>query len=142
MYPDPIIWRLHLHSGVSKVYDALDSDGGRASFWAERAIEKDGSIHFEFINGEKYISKIIRRERPHRFELDYFESRVVFELQSNEKGGTDVTMTNEGVSEQDYQTVYAGWLSVLFALKAYVDFGIDIRNHDATRTWDQGFIEN
>ena len=27
-------------------------------------------------------------------------------------------------------------------LKASVDFGIDLRNHDLHRTWDDGYAEN
>jgi hypothetical protein len=38
--------------------------------------------------------------------------------------------------------VLPGWVSVLMALKAYVDHGVDLRNHDAARTWDQGYCDN
>jgi hypothetical protein len=34
---------------------------------------------------------------------------------------------------------FAGWASVLLALKAAVDFGVDLRHHDPERTWDQGY---
>lgn len=27
------------------------------------------------------------------------------------------------------------------ALKAAADFGVDLRNHDPTRTWDQGYVD-
>lgn len=36
----------------------------------------------------------------------------------------------------------AGWVSVLLALKAAVDFSVDLRNHDPGRTWDQGYADN
>ena len=36
----------------------------------------------------------------------------------------------------------AGWVSVLLTLKAAADFGVDLRNHDPTRTWDQDFADN
>jgi hypothetical protein len=32
--------------------------------------------------------------------------------------------------------------SVLLALKAAVDFGVELRNHDLNRTWDQGYGDN
>jgi len=38
--------------------------------------------------------------------------------------------------------VLAGWVSVLMALKAAVDHGVDLRNHDPQRTWDQGYADN
>jgi hypothetical protein len=38
--------------------------------------------------------------------------------------------------------VIAGWVSVQLALKAAVDFGVDLRTHDPARSWDQGYAEN
>ncbi len=142
MYPEPIVWKLHLQSPIAKVYEALDSDEGRARFWAESARELDNTIHFEFINGVKYAAIVLLRQPPYRFEIDYFNSRVSFELKEDKNGGTDLQLTNSDVPWEDYEEVYAGWLSVLFALKGFVDFGIDLRNHDKSRTWDDGFIEN
>jgi len=36
----------------------------------------------------------------------------------------------------------AGRVSVLLALKAAVDHGVDLRNHDRERTWVQGYADN
>jgi hypothetical protein len=33
-------------------------------------------------------------------------------------------------------------VSVLLALKAAADFGVDLRNHDPARTWWQGYCDN
>lgn len=49
--PTTIRWRLHLASPVSKVYAALATDEGRASFWAESAQEREDVIDFIFPNG-------------------------------------------------------------------------------------------
>ena len=57
-------------------------------------------------------------------------------------GNNAYNLINQGIPDWDYLEVYAGWLSVLFALKGVVDFGIDLRNHDPNRTWDDRFIEN
>jgi len=142
MFPDPIVWRLHLKAPAKKVFEALTSDDGRGRFWAEATHEVENKIRFEFMNHEKHEARVILKREPDRLELEYFKSHVVFELTENEKGGTDLVLTNKGVQREEYETVYAGWLSVLFALKGYVDYGIDLRNHDETRTWDQGYIEN
>lgn len=32
-----------------------------------------------------------------------------------------------------------GWVSLLMSMKAAVDFGVDLRNHDPERAWEQGF---
>jgi hypothetical protein len=36
----------------------------------------------------------------------------------------------------------AGWVSVLMAMKAAVDHNIDLRNHDKSRAWRSGFLDN
>jgi hypothetical protein len=35
----------------------------------------------------------------------------------------------------------AGWVSVLLALKAAVDFGVDLRNSDPARRWEDGYVD-
>jgi len=48
-----ILWRLRLRSLPIRVYEMLSTDYGRARFWAESAVEKDGVIHFIFPNGQR-----------------------------------------------------------------------------------------
>jgi len=141
--PAFIRWRLHLRSPPSRVYDMVARDEGRARFWAEAAIETNGIIQFRFPNGQAWRGRILERHPPHRFRVEYFgHSVTTFELADDGRGGTDLTLTDAGVSAEDRTEVIAGWISVLLALKAAVDFDIDLRNHDLNRTWDQGFVEN
>jgi hypothetical protein len=139
--PREIVWRLHLRSSPERVYELLTSDEGRSRFWAEAARERDGCIHFEFINGVRTMSPIVER-RPHeQFAIRYFDSDVVFALAPDGAGGTDVKMTNSGFAEEDYFDLLPGWLNVLFPLKGAADFGIDLRNHDSQRTWGRRYID-
>src|SRR5574341_256291 len=141
--PALIRWRLHLRSSPSRVYNMVATDEGRARFWAEAAIETNGMIHFRFPNGQEWRGRILERHPTHRFQVEYFgHSVTTFELRDDGAGGTDLTLTDAGVPAGDRTEVIAGWVSVLLALKAAVDFGVDLRNHDLNRTWDQGFVEN
>ena len=124
------------------MFQFLNTDAGRAAFWAESAVEQNGMIHFEFINGVKGTSPILKRLPNEIFQINYFDTLVTFHLKSDGQTGTDLNLINQGIPDWDYLEVYAGWLSVLFALKGAVDFGIDLRNHDPNRTWDDRFIEN
>lgn len=72
----------------------------------------------------------------------YRQIHPTFALTENCQGGTDLTLTDSGVLVVDRAEVIAGWVSVLMALKAAVDFGIDLRAHDSNRHWDNGFVEN
>jgi hypothetical protein len=75
--------------------------------------------------------------------VEYFGGSVAtVEVTDDGAGGTDLTLTDRGVPHQDRAEVIAGWVSVLMALKGAVDFGVDLRNHDPQRTWDQGYAEN
>ncbi len=137
----PIRWRMHLPTPPEKVFAALDSEHGRAGFWAESAAEVDGHIEFRFINGATCRSRILERQPPHLLALDYFGSPALFELASDGQGGTDLLLTHQGVEAEQWNEVHAGWLNVLFPLKAWLTDGIDLRNHDPRRTWDQGYAD-
>lgn len=137
----PIRWRLYLPVPPATVFEALDSAAGRASFWAESALESDDSIDFRFINGYRCRAEILRRRPPNLFEIEYFGSPARFELASDGADGTDLLLTHEGVSAEEWDEVHAGWLNVLFPLKAWVVHGVDLRNHDVRRTWDEGYAD-
>ena len=137
----PIRWRMHLRVSPDRVYDALNSDEGRAAFWAESAVERDGSIDFRFSGGYSCRSRIIERVPGVLFEIDYLGGPVLFELSSDGAGGTELFLTHRGVGRDEWNEVHAGWLNVLFPLKAWLVFGVDLRNHDPARTWDQGYAD-
>jgi len=141
--PNAIRWRLHLKSPIAKVYQALSTDLGRASFWAESAIERDGVIHFIFPNNVTWDARVIHAIPPHKYAVLYYGNSIAtFEIEEDGHGGTDLTLTDSGVPAQHRTEVIAGWVSVLMALKAAVDFGVDLRAHDAERHWDSGYVEN
>lgn len=137
----PIRWRMHIPATPEVVFAALDTDEGRASFWAESAIEVGGNIEFTFVNGFAWQARILERRAPKLFAIDYFGGPARFDLVSDGSGGTDLLLTHEGVDTDEWNEVHAGWLNVLFPLKAWITHGVDLRNHDAERTWDQGYAD-
>ena len=141
--PDKILWKLHLKSPPSVVYEKLSTDAGRASFWAESAHEIQGVIHFIFPNNAEWKGRILEQIPLQRYKVEYYGGSITtFQLDSDGSGGTDLTLTDEGVPQEDRTEVIAGWVSVLMALKASVDFGVDLRTHDRSRTWNEGYAEN
>lgn len=137
----PIRWRMHLPVARERVWQALATDAGRASFWAESAAERDGRIAFVFANGYRYDAKILERTRPARFSLEYFEGVASFELADAGTDRTDLLLVHSGVGLAQWNEVHAGWLNVLFPLKAVLAFGVDLRNHDPARSWEQGYAD-
>ncbi len=121
----------------------LTTDSVRSKFWCEKSKEKNGQITFHFPNGMVYQGKIYERVKNKSLKLDYFNSRVSFEIKENTNGYTDLIMNNLQVDETEYGEIMAGWVSVLLNLKAVVDHGVDLRNHDKSKTWGgQGYADN
>lgn len=137
-----IEWRLHFRSSPEDVYQALTTDDGRRRYWAESANEEDGKIHYVFLNGVEDYGEILEEVENRRFAVTYFGWRVSFALEEDGNKGTDMLMVCSGVSEADVAEIRSGWVSWLMAMKAAVDFGVDLRNHDPKRTWFDGFADN
>jgi uncharacterized protein YndB with AHSA1/START domain len=141
--PNSIRWRLHLKSPVEKVYQAVSTDNGRASFWAESAVEQENIIHFKFPNKLIWEAQILEAIPNRRYTIEYIgKSVTTFLLEEDDRGGTDLTLIDTEVPLAHRTEVIAGWVSVLMALKAAVDFGVDLRTHDEGRHWDHGYVEN
>ncbi|WP_350286452.1 SRPBCC domain-containing protein [uncultured Croceitalea sp.] len=137
-----IKWHIHFKTSPQKVYHYLATQEGRERFWAKAAPQVDGYIHFVFANDQVYKSEVLTSIPCSSFKIEYFDSVVTFILKEDGHGGTDLTVFNTDVPEKEYAESYPGWVSWLMTLKAAVDFQVDLRNHDSTRTWDQGYVDN
>jgi hypothetical protein len=103
----------------------------------------DGEIAWRFPIGLARRTRVIENHPPSSFAVEYLGGSVAtFALADDGTGGTDLTLTDAGVPEEDRLETTAGWVSMLLALKATVDFATDLRNHDPSRTWDAGFVDN
>jgi uncharacterized protein YndB with AHSA1/START domain len=137
-----IRWKVHLRAPPNRVHQILATAEGRERFWAATAAERDGTIVFRFANGQVVGSRILESAPPRRFALTYFGGSLVeFDLAPDGRGGTDLSLTESGVSEMEVMENLPGWVSVLMSLKAAVDFGVDLRNRDPERQWAQGYVD-
>ncbi|MFZ5558163.1 MAG: SRPBCC family protein, partial [Pseudomonadota bacterium] len=64
--PGVIRWKMHFRSPPAAVFAALATDAGRATFWAESAVETDGSIEFRILNYAPFTGRVLEREPPRR----------------------------------------------------------------------------
>jgi uncharacterized protein YndB with AHSA1/START domain len=142
--PTSIIrWRIHLSAAPPEVFDALATAEGRRRWWADSADPVDGRIEFVFPDGTVHLGRVLEDAGPARFVVEYLGGTVAsFALEPDGAGGTDLTLTDDGVEAEWFAETSAGWVSVLMALKAAVDHGVDLRNHDRARTWREGFADN
>ena len=135
-------WKIHFKSEPAVVYDFLVVPEKRKRYWAESAEEADGVIHYVFLNGIEDHGRILEKIPTQFFRVEYFGMDVSFDLQACDGGGCDMNMTCNNVDDDDRYELNAGWVSWLMAMKAAVDFGVDLRNHDTDRTWFNGFADN
>ena len=120
-----IRWKIHLAAKPSRVYEALSTEEGRAGYWAESAEQRDGKIHYVFLNGIEDIGQILERIPGQRFCVMYFGWKTTFNLSSDGSTGTDMELIVEGVSETEKMEISVGWVSWLLAMKASVDFAVN-----------------
>lgn len=137
-----IHWKIHFASSIDAVFNALATDNGREKYWGESARESDGVIEFQILNYPNYKSKILHKKRPSLFSLEYFGTETTFTLTATKDGGTDLSLVAKVDDEELRKEMIPGWVSVLMAMKAAVDFRVDLRNHDPERSWQQGFADN
>ncbi|HEY3561030.1 MAG TPA: hypothetical protein VGL05_26385 [Kribbella sp.] len=139
-------------SAASEVYRALSTALGRERFWAESATESDGVITFVLADGSTDESRIEQAVPNHLYQLRYFGRTLTFTLTPTSTNGTDLTLTTSSPANSSPATSspadpggLAGAtgaeegeegevVSLLLRLKALVDFGVDLRHHDPTRT--------
>jgi len=139
---ETIKWKLHFSSPPEKVYEALSTNEGRRGYWAESADENNGKINYVFLNNIEDTGEILERVPNKLFSVMYFNWKVTFKLSPDNSNGTDLEMISENVPEKIKSEIIAGWVSWLMTMKAFVDFGVDLRNHDEKRTWFTGYIDN
>lgn len=139
---EPVRWRLHLDAAPPAVYEMLATRAGRERFWAEAAPEREGAVAFTFPDGTDHRAPVLAAERPDRYALEYLGAPATFELSDDGDGGTDLELRHRGLSAAERAETAAGWVSVLMALKAAVEHGVDLRNHDPARTWAEGYVDN
>ncbi|MFB6718518.1 SRPBCC domain-containing protein [Kribbella sp. NPDC056345] len=127
-------WKLHFKSGPSDVYRALSTPGGRSRYWAD-APESDGTISFSFPDGSTTQARIEEAVPDRRYRFTWYDDRVLtFILTPDDAGGTDLTVVGQDGPHLSDD------VSILLRLKAWVDFGVDLRNHDGTRS--TGYLDS
>src|SRR5690606_14272827 len=99
---------MHIQAPPEQVFDLLDSDQGRACFWAESAVMVDDVIEFRFSNGYVHRSKVLVRDRPRFFVIEYMGGPVRFELIPDGAGGTDLLLIHDGVAPEEWIETHAG----------------------------------
>ena len=135
-----IMWKVKLSQNPSAIFERLATDQGRESFWAERSVKTKDGFELAFPNGQTTHVSVLKAVEGQHLQVRYFGAPTSFSLEPI-SDGTILTL-KATVSDEEYIETHAGWVSVLLALKAQVEGGIDLRNHAQIYSWDEGFADN
>ncbi len=135
-----ILWRLHLSAPPDRVFHTWLDAEEQTRFWCERSRALPGGFELEFIDGTRERCAVVEATSPTLIRFVYFGADVEIALESA-AGGTDLTLTSRGVPPEEWADTYAGWLNVLLPFKAWLEFGVDLRNHDPARTWRERYVD-
>lgn len=95
-----------------------------------------------FPDGSTTTVAVVRQDPPYVLEIVYFGTPTRLVVQASGEHATELRVTASSIPPGDLVEIAAGWVSVLLNLKVAINFGKDLRNHDPTRTWVDGFIDN
>jgi GNAT superfamily N-acetyltransferase/uncharacterized protein YndB with AHSA1/START domain len=141
--PGVLRWRVVLPAPRHEVFELLATDRGRERFWAERSTTgADAVVHLTFPGGATGTLELLEQVPDERLETRYFGTPTSFALEALAATRTVVTVTARDVPPDDVVDLAAGWVSVLLNLKAVVQAGTDLRNHDPAFTWSAGFVDH
>lgn len=132
--------RIRVAAAPAAVYERFATDAGRETFLCESSRSRHGRSVLRFPNGESTAMRVTGFAADRRIEFDYFGDSVCVEFRAGDAG--TVVELRTAVAARDHAEILAGWVSVLLALKAAVDHGVDLRNHEPALSWDNGFVDN
>jgi len=111
--------------------------------------KKGGRLYFEWLAGDKLEAKVIRIRRPNLLVFPFGSADEQVEVKiSKEKGGSLVELHQYGMRTTPKYRVsmhlgcQTGWVFFLTNLKCWLEHGIDLRSHDASRSYRQGYINS
>jgi len=133
-------WKINLSSSPQKVFSFWTTDEGREEFWAEKSIKDDNFFNIMFFDGSTTEVLVISEKMP-KIELIFLRTILTITLNDDGNGGTDLLLNNKNIPAEDYESLSNKWISTLLNLKAVCDFGVDLRNKDNTKNYDNGYID-
>jgi hypothetical protein len=136
-------WRVHLLAPRELVFDLITPEFEPGPYRASSAGRLDGENGWLAPEGAHLKDATLDLTPPRRIVARYAGGGVAtLELSDDGRGGTVLRLTDVGQQAEDRTELVAGWVSVLLALKASVDFSLDLRDHDRRTFWTGAYLEH
>lgn len=136
-------WRVHLSAPRELVFALLTPEDEPSLYLASTADQLDDEGGWIAPEGAHLKDATLELLPPRRLTARYAGGGVAtLDLTDDGRGGTDLRLTDAGQPAEDRTELVAGWVSVLLALKASVDFSLDLRDHDHRTFWTGAYVEH
>jgi hypothetical protein len=136
-------WRVNLSAPRELLFDLLTPDLESDPYRASTIGQFDGENGWIAPEGAHLKNATLDLLPPRRIVANYAGGGVAtLDLTDDGRGGTDLRLTDIGQVAEDRTELVAGWVSMLLALKASVDFSIDLRDHDHRTFWTGAYVEH
>jgi uncharacterized protein YndB with AHSA1/START domain len=144
--------KIEIDRPVSVVFEAWTNGDEIAKWFTEEAIiepRRNGRIYMMWLTGETMDDKIISIAKNRLFTIPFGDKRerVTVRFKKDGRGCIcELHQYNMGTSPKDkwewHKGCAMGWTFFLANLKAYLEHGIDLRNHNPKRSYKKGFINS
>jgi hypothetical protein len=138
--PTSITWRVCLPANPDRVLTAWLDPADQEGFLCRTSELAPGGFHLTFPNGEATRLSVRQIVSPSRLIFSYFDAVVDITLQPRGHE-TELTLVTTGYAPSACLDVTAGWVSVLWALKALLTTGRDLRTHHPSHTWNERYVD-
>lgn len=138
-----VSWRMRLASPPAQVCELLADEAGRPHVGSSIEIEAGTDLAAILSRGAIVEGAALDREPPYRFTVRDVDGGVTTcDIADDAVGGSELVLTDVGIAGEDRTDVLAAWVAALSAIKATVDFTLDLHARGQLRNWFPGYAEH
>jgi uncharacterized protein YndB with AHSA1/START domain len=144
--------RIAIRATPARVFKAWTHDQTVSRWFTEKTLiepRRQGRIYFEWLAGDKLEAKVISIVKNRSFTFPFGDQgeRVTVKFRKDGKGCICELRqyhmaTNEKSKWEMHRGCIQGWTFFLANLKAYLEHGIDLRDHNPKQSYRQDFVNS
>ncbi len=144
--------RVWIDASPQDVFRAWTDDSIIINWFTEKAViepRQNGRVYFEWLAGDKLEAKVIEIHKNRRFVFPFGSNneQVTVSVKKSKSGSIcELHQYNMKTTPKAKVSMHMGcregWTFFLANLKAYLEYGIDLRSDDPKQSYKQGFINS
>ena len=144
--------KIEIEVSPEKVFKAWTDPKMIVKWFVVKAViepRKNGHLYFEWLAGDKLDTRILAIRRPTKLVFPFGSKgeKVAVSIRKKGKGSlVELHQYDLKTTPKDRVQMHLGcregWAFFLTNLKAFLEHGVDLRSHDAGRSYRQGYINS